>query len=164
MYLHVAKYEGHPAYLFIDDDERVIELPTEFLRSLIASPNRPAPGAMRRYAEKVRDLCSFLENHDVYGQLRIDDALKNLKRPALSSFFMSLQAAGQEASTVRLAEAAVRRFTNWLNTEEARYVHKRPLYPDNAPLFTPAPAKRQPRYLTKPQVIQLLQALRCPRR
>jgi integrase/recombinase XerD len=159
MHLHVTTYAGHQAYLFIDDDERVVELPTEFVRSLVASPSKPATGTISRYAEKVRDLCEFLENHEVYGQLRVDDALKNLKRPALSSFFKSLQAAGQQASTVRLAEAAIRRFANWLNTEEAGYLHKRPLYPDGTNFLTPAPTKRQPRYLTAPQVIQLLQAL-----
>lgn len=160
MHLHVTKFEGQPAYLFIDEEERLVELPTEFLRSLVSSSNKPARGTISRYAEKVRDLCVFLESHKVYGQLRIDDALKNLKRPALSAFYKALQAAGQEASTVRLAEAAVRRFTNWLNSEEAKYVHKRPLYPENAPSLTPTPTNRQPRYLTPAQVVALLQALR----
>lgn len=160
MRLHVSKYEGRPAHLFVDDEERVVELPTEFLRSLGTSSNRPAPGTISRYAEKVRDLCTFLELHEVYGQLRVDDALTNLKLTAVSEFYKSLQAVGQKASTVRLAEAAVRRFMNWLNSDEARYVHKRPLYPENAPSRTPPPGVQQPRYLTSSQVILLVQALR----
>lgn len=159
MPLHVTKYEGQPAFLFLDEEERIVELPTEYLRSLVTSPKKSAPGTLQRYAEKIRDLCNFLENHDVYGQLRVDDALKTLKVPAISEFYKALQTAGQEAATVRLAESAVRRFTNWLNTDEAKYVHKRPLYPENAPYRTPAPYKRQPRYLTPHQVIELLQAL-----
>ena len=159
MPLHVTKYEGQPAFLFLDEEERVVELPTEFLRSLVSSPKKSAPGTIQRYAEKIRDLCIFLENHDVYGQLRVNDALKTLKVPAISAFYKALQTAGQEASTVRLAESAVRRFTNWLNSDEAKYVHKRPLYPENAPYRTSAPTKRQPRYLTPQQVIELLQGL-----
>lgn len=159
MHLHVTSYEGRQAFLFIDDEERVVELPTEFFRSLAWSANKPAPGTMSRYSEKIRDLCGFLEIHDVYGQLRVDDALKNLKRTALSQFYNSLQAAGHGSATVRLAEAAVRKFTNWLNSDEARYVHERPLYPEHSQAFTPAPTKRQPRYLTPPQVIELMNTL-----
>lgn len=159
MHLHVTKHEGQPAFLFIDEEERIVELPTEYFRGLVSSSNRPASGTLSRYSEKIRDLCRFLENHEVYGQLRIDDALKNLKRPALSEFYKSLQATGQGAATVRLAEAAVRRFTNWLNSDEARYVHERPLYPENSTSLTPAPTKRQPRYLTPTQVIELMQTL-----
>lgn len=159
MPLHITEYEGKPAFLFLDEEERVIELPTEYLRSLVTSPKKSAPGTIQRYAEKVRDLCSFLETHDVYGQLRVDDALRTLKVPAVSAFYMALQARGQEPTTVRLAESAIRRFTNWLNSDEAKYVHQRPLYPENAPYRTPAPSKKQPRYLTSNQVIQLLQTL-----
>ena len=79
--------------------------------------------------------------------------------PAVSAFYKELQTAGQEASTVRLAESAIRKFTNWLNSDEAKYAHKRPLYPENAPYRTPAPTKKQPRYLTAHQVIELLQTL-----
>lgn len=159
MPLHITEYEGKPAFLFLDEEERVIELPTEYLRSLATSPKKSASGTLQRYAEKIRDLCSFLENHDVYGQLRVDDALKTLKMPAVSAFYKALQGAGLEASTVRLAEAAIRGFTNWLNSDEAKYVHGRPLYPENAQYRTPAPTKRQPRYLTHVQVIELIQTL-----
>ncbi|MDD2741086.1 MAG: tyrosine-type recombinase/integrase [Rhodocyclaceae bacterium] len=159
MPLHITEYEGKPAFLFLDEEERVIELPTEYLRSLVNSPKKSAPGTILRYAEKARDLCSFLENHEVYGQLRVDDALRTLKVPAVSSFYQTLQGAGLEPTTVRLAESAVRRFTNWLNSDEAKYAHKRPLYPENAPYRTPTPTKKQPRYLTAHQVIELLQTL-----
>lgn len=159
MPLHITEYEGKPAFLFLDEEERVVELPTEYLRSLVKSPRKPASGTILRYAEKVRDFCAFLEHDEVYGQLRVDDALRNLKMPAASKFYQALQGAGQEASTVRLAEAAIRKFANWLNSDEAKYAHQRPLYPENAPYRTPPPTKKQPRYLTSHQVIALLQTL-----
>lgn len=159
MPLHITQYESKPAFLFIDEEERVIELPTEYFRSLVTSPKTFAPGSLKRYAEKVRDLCSFLETHEVYGQLRVDDALRNLKIPAASAFYKALQGAGQGASTVRLAEVATRGFTNWLNSDEAKYVHRQPIYPENAQYRTPSPTKKQPRYLTHLQVIELIQTL-----
>ncbi|MDO3623578.1 tyrosine-type recombinase/integrase [Ralstonia pseudosolanacearum] len=155
MHLHSGTYENRPAFLFVDGDERIIELPTEFLRSLAREATKVAPGTLHRYAEKIRDLCVFLICHAVFGQLRVDDAIRNLNRSVLNEFYVSLQAVGQEATTVRLAEAAIKRFTNWLNTDEAGYAHSRPLYPENAEALTPAPTKRLPRYLTAADVTNL---------
>jgi integrase/recombinase XerD len=160
MHCHITTYKEKPAFLFLDEDERVVELPTNFMRSMVLSPKKYAPGTLNRYAEKIRDLCCFLGDHEVYGQVRLDDAIANLKRPVLSEFFRSLQATGYQATTVRLAEAGVRKFADWLNTDEAEYVHKRPLYPEHASGLTPPPTRRQPRYLTHVQVIELTKALR----
>lgn len=159
MPMHITEYEGKPALLFLDEEERIVELPTEYFRSLVLSPRKLAPGTISRYAEKVRDLCNFLENHEVYGQLRVNDALKNLKMHMLSDFYRALQAGGYADTTVRLYESAIRSFMNWLNSDEAKYAHERPLYPENAKYLTPAPNKKLPRYLTHQQVIELLQSL-----
>jgi integrase/recombinase XerD len=159
MQLHSTAFKDRPAFLFIDEEERVVELPTEWLRSLADAAKRVAPGTLLRYAEKIRDLCGFLSDHPIHGQWRIDDGIRNIDRIVLNQFYRSLQAKGQQAATVRLAEAAVRSFTSWLNSDEAGYVHSRPLYPQNSPSLTPVPVKRIPRYLTPPQVVNLLQAL-----
>ncbi|MCT7307118.1 tyrosine-type recombinase/integrase [Ralstonia wenshanensis] len=156
MELHVTTYEGREAFLFLDDEERIVELPTEWLRSLTKGAQKVASGTLHRYAEKIRDLITFLGNHEIYGQWRVDDAIRNLNRIVLNEFYLSLQAAGLKESTVRLAEAATRRFTNWLNTDEAGYVHARALYGEGSAFLTPAPTKRLPRYLTPAQVTSLL--------
>jgi len=160
MHLHVGTFEGKRALLFLDKEERIVDLPTRFFRSLSNSSRKLAPDTISRYSVKIRDLCGFLEADPVYGQFRIDDALACLKRPALQRFYSSLQDAGRETATVRLAEAAVRCFANWLNSDESGYVHERNIYPEIGGALTPAPSKRQPRYLTEFEVIQLINAQR----
>ena len=160
MELHTTRYDGRIAFLFVDEQERVVEYPTEWMRSLARSPRNYPDGTLCRYAEKFRDFGSFLEDHEVYGQVRLDAALAGLTRIPVSKFYTSLQAQGLKAATVRLAEAAIRSFTQWMSTDEARYAHSRTMFPKGSKLLTPAPQNRLPRYLTPLQIIQLLQALR----
>ncbi|AZG13805.1 tyrosine-type recombinase/integrase [Cupriavidus pauculus] len=152
-------YDSHLAFLFVDEQERIIEFPTEWMRSQAKSAKKLADGTQHRYAEKVRDLCRFLGRHPIYGQWRVDDALRRMNRVMLNEFYRSLESLGQGPAAVRLAEVAIKEFTNWLNSDEANYAHTRPLYPEHAPLITPPPIKRIPRYLTEQQVIQLLSGL-----
>lgn len=53
MPLHITEYEGKPAFLFLDEEERVIELPTEYLRSLVTSPKSlrlaPSSDTLKRF-------------------------------------------------------------------------------------------------------------------
>lgn len=160
MELHTTTYDGRLAFLFVDEQERVVNYPTRWMRSMTNSPANYPEGTLRRYAEKVRDLGAFLEAHDVYGQVPVDDALVQLSRVAVSKFYASLQAAGLKAATVRLAEAAVRSFTQWMSTDEAKYAHPRILFPKGEKLLTPPTQNRLPRYLTHRQVIQLAGTLR----
>jgi integrase/recombinase XerD len=156
MELHKTTYEGRQAYLFVDDEERIVERPTEFFRWQVKSARKPAKGTLDRYSEKIRDFCNFLEGHEVYGQMRLDDAIELLRRPIVNAFYKSLQDSGQGESSVRLAEAAVRKFTNWLNTDAANYVHKRPIYPEKSEGMTPSVTGRKPRWLDADDVIKLL--------
>ncbi len=160
MDLHVTEYEGKVAFLFIDADERIVEFATEFMRSLCKSARKFPKGTLVVYAQKLRDLCVYLENHPVYGRLSIDDALKLLKRPAVEAFYLALQTQGLGEHTVRLAESTVRRFTSWMNSDEANYAHARPIYPDGAAHLTPKPTRRNPKYLKHDQVVTLILCLR----
>jgi integrase/recombinase XerC len=160
MELHVSTYDGRIAFLFVDEQERVVEYPTEFMRSLGLAPRNYPDGTLERYAEKIRDLGAFIESDQVLGQVRVDDAFATMTRLHVSAFYKSLQDAGLKPATVRLAESAVRRFTQWMSTDEAKYMHRRELFPKGSTLLTPPPQNRQPRYLTHRQVIAVSQALR----
>lgn len=160
MQLHTSTFEGRIAFLFVDEQERVVEYPTEWMRSMASSPKKYPDGTLRRYAEKLRDFGSFLEGHEIYGQVPLDDALAGLTRVPVSKFYTSLQAGGLKAATVRLAEAAIRSFTQWMSTDEAKYAHSRTMFPKGSKLLTPPPQNRLPRYLTHLQVVKLSEALR----
>jgi integrase/recombinase XerD len=158
--LHISKFEGRIAFLFVDSKERIVEYPTGWMRSMVRSPRRYPDGTLCRYAEKVRDFGTYLEGHKVYGQARLDDAFASLSRIPVSDFYTALQAAGLKAATVRLAEASVRSFTQWMSTDEAKYAHSRTLFPKGSNLLTSAPQNQLPRFLTYLQVIELSKMLR----
>ena len=143
------------AFLFLDSDERIVELPTDFLRHLANFTKKLAPKTLELYATRIRDFCTFLADHQVYGQVRIDDALKAVGLPIIDEFYKNRQDFGLEPPTVRLYEVVLKRFTDWLSTEGAGRVHERPLYA-NITYRTPSPKKRIPRYLTAVQIIALI--------
>ncbi|MBP0597763.1 tyrosine-type recombinase/integrase [Herbaspirillum sp. LeCh32-8] len=156
MQIHKTTYDGKTHYLFLDDEERIVELPTDFFRSLVTNKTKKlADKTLDRYAEKNRDLGTFLEHHPVYGSVRLDDAIAMIRRPVLQDFFNSL-ATHQASPTIKLAEAAVRKFMDWLNTDEAHYVHERPVYPQNSAGLVAAPTRKMPRSLNADQVIALI--------
>lgn len=133
-------------------------LPTNFIQSLERSPQNKAEGTLELYASRIRDFCSFLEGHKVFGQVCIDDALRAMGLPLLDEFYRACSARGLGSTTVRGYEVTLKLFTDWLTSEEASRARKTALY-ENISYRTPKPSKRMPRYLTVDQVITLLQGM-----
>ncbi|AWB33085.1 tyrosine-type recombinase/integrase [Orrella marina] len=158
MEIHRSRTSRKPSFLLLDSTERVAVLPTDFIQSLERSPQKKAEGTLELYAGRIRDFCSFLENHPVFGQVCVDDALRAMGLPLLDEFYRTCLARGLEATTVRGYEVTLKSFTDWLTTEEASRARKTALY-ENIPYRTPRPNKRMPRYLTVDQVITLLQGM-----
>lgn len=159
MEVHRSRSDRKPSFLLLDTTERVAVLPTDFIHSLERSAQQMATGTLDLYAGRIRDFCSFLEGHEVYGQVCVDDALRAVGLPLLDEFFRACTARGLSTSTVRGYEVVLRKFTNWLTTEEAGRARERAIY-ENLSYRTPAPSKRMPRYLTVEEVIVLLQGMR----
>lgn len=155
MEVYRSKAKTTPSFLLLDSTERVAVLPTDFIHALERSPRRKAGGTLELYAGRLRDFCSFLEEHPVYGQVGIDDAIRALGIPILDEFYRACAARGLAASTVRGYEVVLKTFTDWLTTDEANRVRERPLY-QNLSYRTPKPTKRMPRYLVMDEVISLL--------
>ncbi len=159
MEIHQAQdSHGRPAFLALDSHERIVVLPTDYLRSLSLSPAKRADRTLVEYSLRLRELCRYLQAHPVYGALRLDDAIGALDLRSIDEFYQSLQARGLAASTVRGIEAVTRGFTKWLTSEEAGRVHSRWVY-GRSSYRTPAPSSRVPRYLVPSQVVALLQGM-----
>lgn len=158
MEIHRSRTSRKPSFLLLDSAERVAVLPTNFIQSLEHSPQNKAEGTLELYAGRIRDFCSFLERHKVFGQVCVDDALRAMGLPLLDEFYRTCSARGLEATTVRGYEVTLKSFTAWLTTEEASRARKIALY-ENISYRTPKPSKRMPRYLTVDQVITLLQGM-----
>lgn len=155
MEVHRSRTSKPPTFLLLDSAERVAVLPTNFIQSLERSPQNKADGTLELYAGRIRDFCSFLEEHSVFGQVNIDDAIPVIGLPVLDEFYRSCSARGLGKSTVRGYEVVIKMFTDWLTTEEANRAKTHAIY-ENLAYRTPKPSKRMPRYLTVDDVITLL--------
>jgi integrase/recombinase XerC len=158
MEVHRSRTSIKPSFLLLDSAERVAILPTNFIQSLERSPQKKADGTLVLYASRIRDFCSFLEEHEVYGQVSLDDALRAMGLPLLDEFYSACAARRLERQTVRGYEVVLKLFTDWLTTEEASRARTTAIY-ENLPYRTPAPSKRMPRYLMVDEVITLLQGM-----
>jgi integrase/recombinase XerD len=155
MEIHRSQSGRKPTFLLLDSAERVAILPTDFIQSLERSPKNKAEGTLELYASRVRDFCSFLEGHQVYGQVCVDDAIRAMGLPLLDEFYLACTARGLQPRTVRGYEVVLKLLTDWLTTDEASRARTNPIY-ENISYRTPNPSNRMPRYLTVEQVITLL--------
>lgn len=155
MEVHRSRINRKPSFLLLDSAERVAVLPTNFIQSLECSPQNKAEGTLGLYTGRIRDFCSFMEGHEVYGQVRVDDALRAMGLPLLDEFYRVCAARGLKPPTIRGYEVVLKMFTDWLTTEEASRARATAIY-ENLSYRTPKPSKRMPRYLTVDEVITLL--------
>lgn len=155
MEVHRSRTNRKPSFLLLDSAERVAVLPTNFIQSLECSPQNKAEGTLGLYTGRIRDFCSFMEGHEVYGQVRVDDALRAMGLPLLDEFYRVCAARGLKPPTIRGYEVVLKMFTDWLTTEEASRARATAIY-ENLSYRTPKPSKRMPRYLTVDEVITLL--------
>lgn len=159
MDLHASIYKGRTAVLFVDSLERIGVLPTDFINTLSRSPRRFSEGTLTTYSATLKDFLNALERDDLLPKgFAIDDRIRSLDLSAVDNYLKALQCAGKSPSSVRLADVVIKRFTDWLVTEEAGRVYEEPLYLDGK-YRTPPPPRRMPKYLTVPQVIQLISGL-----
>lgn len=155
MEVHRSQTGKKPSYLLLDSEERVAVLPTNFIQSLELSSRNRAAGTLQLYANRLRDFCRFLEEHEVFGRVRVDDAIPAISLSLLDEFYRACSARRLGASTVRGYEVVLKLFTNWLTTEQANRVRDTAIY-QNVSYRTKKPSKRMPRYLMVDDVIALL--------
>nr|WP_228519821.1 tyrosine-type recombinase/integrase [Methylophilus sp. QUAN] len=126
---------------------------------MVGSPKSRSRCTLDLYSKRLKDFCSFLESHRVFGQVTVDQAIVGLNLTIIDDFYKHLINKGLAASTVRGYESLIKSFTNWLASESSGKVHKKSLY-CNSGFRTSNPSKGIPRYLLPNEVIQLSKGMR----
>lgn len=142
-------------HTFFDSLERIVELPTAFTKSKagrLATKSRPL------YARRIRDLCQYLEHHPIFGQVRVDMAIKQLSLLVIEDFYRHLEKCGLSSSTVRGYEITVREFCKWLASSHSGYTLTRNLYKGQT-FLTKKPSSRLPSLTDPEKVIKFLRAM-----
>lgn len=158
MFIHKSKSPDVIKFVYFDDNERVVELPTKFI-FFLSSTKKKSIHTLNLYANRLRDFCLYLELDKVFGRCTVDQALEMLKLMVVDEFYKTLFDRGMAASTVRGYESVLKLFFDWLASESAGRIHEKSLY-HNSGSRTPKPSQRMPRYLLPDQVIQLLKGMR----
>lgn len=155
MILHFWTDGDIEQHTFFDDLERIVELPTAFLK---LKAGRLAMASRPLYARRIRELCQYLEHHPVFGQVRVDVAIGQLSLFVIEDFYRDLERRGLSSSTVRGYEITVREFCKWLASSHSGYTLKQNLY-EGQTFLTKKPSTRLPSLTDVNRVIKLLRAM-----
>lgn len=155
MQLHISKVHK-PAFLAVDDNERVVELATRYLQGL-ERQTRYSSQTKPLYAQRLTTFLDFIEE-DVSEELTVDDAIKVLDLDDADLFYAALSDQGLRPGTIGGYEVVVRNFSKWLTTQSAGRVHKISFY-DGVKARTAKAQRVVPRYVLKETVIKLLKCM-----
>lgn len=156
--MHRSTYEKTPVFLFLDKKERVVELPTLFMRGQAELGKALSAGTLTSYAQKLQSLCEYLESTTL-GAIDVDTSIRFLKLRELDRYYRNLVTSGLAVRTIRSHESVIRKFTNWLASHDAGHAHADPIY-GRSGYRTASPPRSLPRYLTSSQVIKLMLNMR----
>ena len=138
----------------LDDDERVVETVSHFLKTLSESATAYSPGTIRRYGENLRYLCEWLQSDSIYGEMPIDHALAVMPGGVVNQYLVHLQQSGIAPATARNRDITYKIFFKWLTTSEAGKLRESSGYEGG--LHTRSTPSTMPRFVTKEEVIALL--------
>lgn len=140
--------------VLLDEGERVFELGTRFLNSLVDSPKEYSAETINLYGKNLKYFGDYLRRSDLYRHLSLDHVVSTLASGVIEQYLRQLPL---ESATLRNRDATLRRFFEWLTTEQADYARKSSGYETG--LKTRKPKRKVKRYIHQSQVITLLNGL-----
>lgn len=128
--------------LILDDDEKVVTYPTEWLSALVEA-QKIAYTSAETYARNMTYFLKYLRSREEFFGLTLDESLLQVKRTVLEDWFIHQgEVEGIDRSTVRNREACIRSFYDFITDGERRdkLLDKNP-FPDD--FVSPKPHKKQ---------------------
>jgi len=148
--------------LILDDDEKVVAYPTEWLSASVEA-QKIAYTSAELYARNMTYFLRYLRSREEFTGLTLDEALLQVKRPVLEDWFIHQgEVEGIDRSTVRNREACIRSFYNFITDGESRdkLLDKNP-FPDG--FVSPRPHKKQVKHASLSDLIALMRECRYER-
>jgi len=154
MILHRCSHESSTLYTLFDSEERVVVHPTAYLRFLLRT--RRSKDSQRQIAYVVKKHCEWLEQPQTALGLSVDEALAVVNSDDISDWINDQRDTGISERTVHNREALIREMYKWFTTEKAGV---RADIPWEGGLYSIAPHRSLPRFVTSEQVIKLLKGM-----
>ncbi|MFH5181447.1 tyrosine-type recombinase/integrase [Paenibacillus sp. TAB 01] len=141
----------------MDKHERVIELPTYYIKSL-ARKSRFSSSTIHQYSKSLKYFCEYVQGLVDNGDYLVDELLGAIDGDHIDQYLTRLKEEGIGASTIRNRDVAIKGFMEWLTSTEAGSVREESGYVQGK-LKSAASKKKVPKYLTKEEIIHFITCL-----
>ena len=157
MHIHAfLREDGQRRYVLLDENEAIVELPTRFAFAL-AGRIRFTKRSVREYLNALKYFCTYLSLRGFGGARRLDEIIATMGPSLVEDWFMH-QSPNIGGETLRFRDAVLKKFMDWLTTEEAGRVWLPSDHPySNGELKTVTPPRPAPKYLTYQEVADFIQ-------
>lgn len=140
--------------IYLDKHERVIQLPTYYIRSLARKP-RLSTSTLHQYSKSLKYFCEYVMELGGDDDYSVDELLCAIDGDHIDNYFIQLKEEGIGASTIRNRDVAIKGFMEWLTSTEAGTVREESGYVKGK-LKSAASKKKVPKYLTKEEIIEFM--------
>jgi integrase/recombinase XerD len=142
-------------YALFNREERLVELPTSYLRAL--RQQRRSNASQRQIANVLKLHCQWIEENESFSAFEIDQVIQHLVSEEILDWINDQRTAGLYENTIHNRELLAREFYRWLTTAQAG--RARDEIPWGTRTFTRQAHPNLPRFVTMEQVTRLLNAL-----
>lgn len=142
------------SYALFDRHERLVQLPTAYLRSL--KRHRRSEASQRHIANVLKLHCQWVESNLTFDGFHTDQIIQRLISEEILDWIDDQRETGLYENTINNREVLAREFYQWLTTAEGDRI--RLDIPWGRKTFTRRSHTNLPRFVTMEQVIRLLNA------
>lgn len=160
IYMHRNDDATRPKFMYVDDNEQPVLCLTNFMNDLSDNASLSL-GTLDQYSRKIRDIATRLLNSPKCLGLEsstLDDIAPLLTLADFDQLYLDQSREGATPNTMRSTETVVRRWTNWMATENGGRRQHNAMYEGERP-HTPRPHRRIPHYLEASEITALTRAL-----
>jgi integrase/recombinase XerC len=149
---------GRSYIALIDDLERVVEMPSRWLQSMLDNRLGRSPKTIELYGRNLGYFLDFLRLNELWRNLTLDEILKVAASNVPLDYLSSLAAEGLAQQTIHNRDITLKEFFTWLTTHDAGKFRTDNPYSDGKPKSKPGYAKHV-RFVHPDQVVTILQAI-----
>lgn len=149
-------HENNKMYIFINKNEEIVELPTDYIKYIFSKP-KYSKKSVHQYAKVLKYFCNYIEL--ILPTYSIDDCLKTIDGQFINIYLTHLLDIEKlEVSTVRNRDSIIKEFMEWLTTDAGGKVRDFSGYTEGE-YKSPSPTKKLPKYRTLNEIINFINSL-----
>jgi integrase/recombinase XerD len=153
MHIHsFQRADGQKRHLLLDDNEIIVNLPTRFAFAC-AGKSRYSKRTPEEHLKALKYFCEYLLTCDFGSTGTLDELIASVGPAPVEEWLMQQRNRGLSNVTLRYRDSVLKKFMNWLTTQEGGQVRQSMDHPYwDGQLKTTAPHRSELRYLSYQEV------------